>query len=464
MTYDPPKRPTAGEPELTLEPVDHPVDLLTADWLEKVVKTPDSDVRAHRVALTYSKLSGFLDDLINGESSVSSRLGNRETGMPCNANWFHFATWGTVTIAANIANERPPQRIDMLPFTALRRRLTPAVIQLRASSGQRVSRALAWGQRLIFVSVCFTLEYLDRWLGENPDGDAQDFRLLDDEGEPTDEGRMIIDLGTWDGRKWIQAARHLRVIADAFRFYIHARRADCPAQRARCVLGGNVLLTAVEQDLVDPAIEVVVNHIPRTVASAVDWRLARWVERRTGVPSQVTSLQLPFRWSGAREILDAAWSRLMTDQVFVMALPTETLRLGRDIPPLRLGQPYFPIELQELRPQASDRPDDDRDDPLTRALQDVADLIESLDRTTGNGRGSAARDWRRWDERMNWALTLQRSRQQDETLYWSPYSQADQRRIVSGELPQRVGDPSALQVQAPIGNAPFVEGAEGSEL
>lgn len=464
MTYDPPKRPTAGEPDLTDETVDHAVELLSADWLKKVVKTPDSDVRAHRVALTYSKLAGFLDDLINGDKSVSSKLEGGEPAMACNANWFHFATWGTVTITANIANERPPQRIDMLPSVSLRRRLTPAVIQLRASSGQRVSRALAWGQRLIFVSVCFTLEYLDRWLSDNPDRDPRDFRLLDDRGRPTAEASKIIDLGTWDRRPWIKPERHLGVIADAFQFYIHARQTDCPTLRARCMLGGNVLLTAVEQDLVDPAVEAVVNHIPRTVASAVDWRLARWVERWTGVPSQVSSFQLPFRYTGAREMLDAAWSRLMTDQVFVMALPTETLRLGRDIPPLRRGQPYFPAPLRELRPQPSDSTEHDPADPLTRALADVADLIESLDRTTGDGHGSAARDWRRWDERMNWALTLQRSRQQDETLYWSPYSQADQRRIVSGELPQRAGDPSVLQVQAPIDNIAFAEGAEGSEL
>lgn len=452
MVYHRPKRPEVG-----------PTEFLSTEWLEEVVKTRDSDLRAHRVALTYSKLAGFLDDMINGEQSVSHKLGRGEPAMPCNANWFNFATWGTVTITANIANERPPQRIDMLPFVSLRRRLTPAVIQLRASSGQRVSRALAWGQRLIFVSVCFTLEYLDRWLSENPDTDPREFRLLDGD-RSTVAATNIVDLGTWATRPWIKPERHLRVIADAFRFYIHAQRTADPTVRARCVLGGNVLLTAVEQDLVDPAVEAVVNHIPQTVASAVDWRLARWVERWTGVPGQVTSLQLPFRYTSAREVLDAAWSRLMTDQVFVMALPTETLRLGRDIPPLRLGQPYLPAPLRELRSRPADGAGHDQDDPVTGALEDVADLIESLDRTTGDGRGSAARDWRRWDERMNWALTLQRSRQQDETLYWSPYSEADQHRIVSGELPQRAGDPSALEVQAPIDNMAFAEGAEGSEL
>jgi hypothetical protein len=61
---------------------------------------------------------------------------------------------------------------------------------------------------------------------------------------------------------------------------------------------------------------------------------------------------------------------------------------------------------------------------------------------------------------MNWASTLMRSRQQDETLFWSPYSQSDQRRIVEGELPMRSGDPSSLDVQAPGDAVAFAASAE----
>jgi hypothetical protein len=92
---------------------------------------------------------------------------------------------------------------------------------------------------------------------------------------------------------------------------------------------------------------------------------------------------------------------------------------------------------------------DDRDE-LVRRLESVADLVEAFDRSDGLGRGSAARDWRRWDERMSFATTLMRSRQQDGTLYWAPYSIEDQKRIWRDELPKRSGDPSALEVQAPI--------------
>ena len=461
-------------------------DLLSTEWLESVVATPESELRAHKVALTYSRLSGFLDDLVNQGESVRARLDSGESAHPCNANWFHFGTWGTVTITRNIANDRPPQRIDTLPLSSVRRWLTPAVIQLRASSGQRVSRALSWGQRLIFVSACFSLEYLDRRMQSHWQEDPTDFELSDQVRD------KIIGLGTWEGRPWIDDKRHLDVVTQALRFYIHAFQTTDATARARCILGGNVLLTAVEQDLADLAVESVVNHIPRSVAAAVDNRVARWVERWTNVPSQVTSLQLPFRYTKARDVLDTAWSRLMTDQVFVMALPTETLRLGRDIPPRQLGLPYFPPPLTSLGAKAaelsipevvaSDRveqavtPDmsvkslkpelkdgEQLAASLRRALKEVELLVASIDRTSGNGRGSAARDWRRWDERMNWAVTLMRSRQQDETLFWSPYSCEDQRSIAAGRLPRRGGDPSALEVQAPTANYPE-QLTKGSEV
>jgi hypothetical protein len=127
-----------------------------------------------------------------------------------------------------------------------------------------------------------------------------------------------------------------------------------------------------------------------------------------------------------------------------MALPAETLRLGRDIPPWRRDRPYFADDLRDLADNggATGR--------LADALERVARHVKSLDRTVGNGRGSAARDWRRWDERMNFAVTLMRSRQHEETLFWKPYSEADERRILAGELPARMGDPSALEVQPPL--------------
>ena len=75
------------------------------------------------------------------------------------------------------------------------------------------------------------------------------------------------------------------------------------------------------------------------------------------------------------------------------------------------------------------------------------------------GIGSAAHDWRRFDDRMNWAICLFRSRQQDRTLYWPPYSVEDTRRIVAGEMPRASGHPGQAAVMPPLDPASFISAA-----
>jgi hypothetical protein len=154
-----------------------------------------------------------------------------------------------------------------------------------------------------------------------------------------------------------------------------------------------------------------------------------------------------------------------------MALPTETLRLGRDIPPRWSGMPFYPEALQHLEYDPDDLPDPLRGHPGTKigdvvagrrpdlkrvtALQLVARTVLSFDRTRGGGRGSAASDWRRFDDRLNWAVALIRSRQGDDTLYWPPFSSADEELIMTRRLPARGGDPSDLEVLAPPDPGPY---------
>ncbi|HZM40095.1 MAG TPA: hypothetical protein VFB94_13320 [Acidimicrobiales bacterium] len=443
--------------------IDDSNSFLDRSWIEKVATTPDNDLRTHRIALTYARLADCLDRLIFGgkpskkaggqkrakqpkasaDMSVTAQLGRHESVSSCNANWFHFATWATATITPNIANNRPPQRIDSLPMSALRRELTPKVVHARAASGQRVSRSLSWGQRLVFVSSSLALvdfaQQLDR---DKPVRLARSTK------------RKIDDLTSWNCSNWIGHERHLKCLDTAFGYYRRARalRSE-PDVSARLMLGGNVLIMAVDQDIIDHAIETTVNHIPQRVAASLEGFTAKWAERMWGIPRQLSSLSLPYRYKGPRDALDTAWSRLMTDQVFVMTLPTETLRLGRDIPPRYTGRPFYPEALRRLtageHKNLGSSPAEA--EAVRREIDEISALVSSLDRTMGNGRGSAARDWRLWDERVNWALTLIRSRQQDETLFWAPYSQEDQQRIVDGVLPLRGGDPASLEVQAPSG-------------
>jgi hypothetical protein len=436
----------ASVPEAAGEGSKH--DWLSLKWIFKVARTADNDLRAHRIALTYSHLARRLDDLIEPVKPPGRRTSR-------NANWFNFATWGTLTVSQNIGNQRPLQRLNNGLGMPLRRLLTPAVLNVKASGGQEVARALAWGQLRIFVSSCIALRQFVNHVGIETNFAAQ--ALVDEVELPKPPAKSA---GTFS----IDLQRHAAPIADAFQLYSRARDASSPQTRARFVLGANVMLTEVEQDMADGAVSVVLDLVPKRVAGAFDWRLARLAERFRGVPPHLSYLVLPYLHADERRALDAVWSRFMTDQVLVMALPTETLRVGRDIPPRDRRLPYYPADMLFPRDLKELERDVIRthhgDDPnatacaacvaTIRALKDVAQRVRSLDRTVGNGRGSGARDWRRWDERMNWAVTLLRTRQHDDTLFWRPYSKRDAERIFNGDLPLRSGDPSALEVQPPI--------------
>jgi hypothetical protein len=424
---------------------DYPGLQIDYDWIKKVADTPDNDLRAHSIALTYLRVAHHLDSMIHRLDALDRQHLDRRPA-DYNANWFHFATWATLTVTQNSGHDRAPQRLNRGIAAPVRRSLTPAILRARASQGQQVGRALAWGQRLIFIAACLTyLEFSNR----HHEGKAPPLDL--NQTKPAESGLLaeIIRLTTWESETFFDKARHFDKIWRAFQLYELARQAT-PGDRARLVFGGNLLLTAVEQDLVDQPVRVVVNHIPQRLTGRMNWRIAKAAERLRGVPPQLSLAVLESRNEGSRRVIDTVWSRLMTDQVLVMALPTETLRVGRDIPPRHPQWPYFPPDLRNLEAPATTE-DAETKPVIEQSLAEIASHVKSLDRTTAEGRGSAARDWRRWDERMNWAITLLRSRQQDETLYWRPYSVKDEDRIMTGELPMRAGDPSAGEVQPPIG-------------
>jgi hypothetical protein len=473
-----------------------PTCIFETNWILKVACTPDADLRAHRVALTYHHYARDLDRCINGSASVWSRLDKFQSAEARDANWFNFGTWATATINRDLSLRRSPAGVDQLLPSALRRYLTPLMLHLRAADGQRVSRALGWGQRLVFIST--TCIHLAR---RSKDVNAAGFRGADDDVKEAVFAR-ILELSEWNECESIGKNRHLEVLWKAFDHYElaykaaalldallpkcqepdlksgprrHARwlaqRRRLEALRARHILLANLMITAVEQELVDQAVGDVIDNLPQQLSRAAIGRMALWGERFLGIQRELTGKGLPTQLKSASAAVRETWARFMTDEILVMVLPCETLRLGRDIPPLFPSVPYFPPDLSDLRtlpgaefdkahgeatPAQRDRApaqwvEDVKEDvgspPQPNRLQE---LWSVFDRSRGEGRGSAARDWRNYDDRMNWAVNLLRSRQQDLSLFWCPYTQEDQNRIINGELPIRFGDPSEYDVSAPI--------------
>ncbi len=284
-------------------------ELITREWLCEVISTRDADLRGHRIALTYSKLAIHLDQIIFRTRSVRSRLASRQQVDSCDANWFLFATWGTVTVTRNIANQRLPQRIDTMFPDGFRRWLTPMILHERAANGQRVSRALAWAQRQIFVTSAFAmLDFIDR-ASALALGAPYDPTFAISDSTKAEIGELLsYENADDESVTYLKDKRHLEPIASAFQYYWKAMSArENPVLQSRYVLAGNVLLTAIEQDLANRAVGIVVDHVPELVQARTDRQVARLVEVTTGLPRQVVGLQLPFRYLSARRALVTAW-------------------------------------------------------------------------------------------------------------------------------------------------------------
>ena len=58
--------------------------------------------------------------------------------------------------------------------------------------------------------------------------------------------------------------RHIKPLWRAFEWYRLAKDESSPERRAWLIFGANLLITEVEQDLLDPAFGVVIDHIPST--------------------------------------------------------------------------------------------------------------------------------------------------------------------------------------------------------
>ena len=107
---------------------------------------------------------------------------------------------------------------------------------------------------------------------------------------------------------------------------------------------------------------------------------------------------------------------------------TETLRVGRDASRRRHRQwPDFPPQLRDLYAEDGSGARSDggareiRSQETSETRRALTEMTLAMSRDSTGLPGSWARsrrrgDWRRWDERMNWILTLLRSRQQDDTL------------------------------------------------
>jgi hypothetical protein len=131
------------------------------------------------------------------------------------------------------------------------------------------------------------------------------------------------------------------------------------------------------------------------------------------------------------------WSKFATEAMMTMKVPNEILYLGRDLPALPRKSLYPPdlsnVDLPELKTFASQF--------ARKALW--LERLKQLGRTVLVKLGlrqeaapfSGADDWTDLIQRMNYIVTLFRSRQQEQTLMEPPFSEAQHRAILEGKIP-----------------------------
>jgi hypothetical protein len=486
-------------------PIPGRFDVTRAIDAEKVVKValnPDDELRNLQVALLYSLSSARLDDRL--------ALGAPADQAPpthTNANWFTIAQWAVLTVGRNMRSTEMPHRASVLP-QGLRRRLTPLVLSLRSADDRRIAAALSYGQVMVFVSVYHALlstEFADdAYLPEPPHdphavkaqvrkpvpdrpatsaGDDEapaseevtrlakavgDYVLAqqakDPKAEQTDqeERQMVLTLAEQmkadvhliredpPEEKHVFYERVLEALAtvsgykehldDAFALYRRAAQWN-PEQRAEpkppdhrtpadLIFEANLRIAAIEQVILDGAVTQVVEHVPRHITEQTEGRLATFAERTFRLPRRIAEMNAHGRMVPVAAIATEAWARIMTDQVMVVAFPAETIRLGRDIPLRDWRKAFYAPDLTELSPEA-------------------ADLFEQFDRSLGDGRGAGAGDWRRFDDRLNFVANLLRSRQQEPSLFWQPFTDEDVVRVWNGSYPSRIADPFEQAVRSP---------------
>ncbi|MCB9706813.1 MAG: hypothetical protein H6711_33520 [Myxococcales bacterium] len=167
----------------------------------------------------------------------------------------------------------------------------------------------------------------------------------------------------------------------AFTAYVEASEVDDPKARAELIFLANALVGYHEQI-----------------------RLQGPIEAALAAPSAVLveGRALALR-GGLIARIDQSLRALLTRHLMVLELPEGGLRLGDDVPRLGDGA-MFPAPLAAIQ------------NPEVQAL------LEVLDRTPDDLDGSAANDWSRLDDRMNYIVDVFRSRQRDRSLRRAPFS------------------------------------------
>lgn len=358
--------------------------------IQRVVTNPDPVIRNLQITETYHQLARALDAILSD-------------GL--NVNWCAFAAWASKQAGRFIRNEEVPQPLRRFlgigsdsqpsrwaPGGWLRRKRFLTYVRATA---QDTSAHLAEGNRLVCAKLApMFSQFLALWRqGQQPSVEQlQDF-LQRQSQDPT-TGKELID---------------------AFRQFHQAIGESRPKLRAERIYLANIQVGLHEQRRLQEAID---GSLSAPIRQALEDPQRRWNDwpipaglRRLGAKAFRTLMAPAIR------SFEGEWKQAATHCLMTLALPAETLRLGDDLPLLPDGR-TFPPDLQ------------------TVDLAEAQELLRTLDRTPNTTRGSAACDWTKLGDRMNYVADFFRSRQQSRDLLQAPFEPRQVEEISRGRVPQ----------------------------
>ncbi|NJN55616.1 MAG: hypothetical protein HC804_13215 [Anaerolineae bacterium] len=369
-----------------------------------IATLPDAAQRNLQITQTYHELTIALSQLLGSE----------------NVTWCAFGTWASKTAGQFIRGDEADRMVRLYVQQT-------DFIERKLASLQRV---LAWfepspalKETLVAQAIDSVPAEISRQIGA---GNVKVFaelgplfaRFLADFATHTQFDQAQLDAFLVRLQPGTQEDGGQDLLRQAFTHYYHAMFAAQTQTRAEYILCANLLVGFHEQQRLQPQIVAGMEAPLENEFESNFLRQANEIIRQKAPRGIAQLIQLLWRWrlKGVSRHIADDWREISTRWIMTIVLPTETLRLGLDVPPLSDGR-TFPPNLTTLQ------------------LAELTAVLATVDRTPHSTQGSAARDWGNLADRMNYITDLFRSRQQEASLYQQPFSDVQVEEIRHGRVP-----------------------------
>jgi hypothetical protein len=362
--------------------------------------------------------------------ALARRLGRE------NITWPTMAGWSSKSVGGFIRGEEFPSFLQKL--LRLPENEQEGVTGLVARILQDVSRYLIQGNRIVFAEVAEIVSGFVRTFSEGAprdDGKLEEFlaRYTDGMVQPDEVQR---DPETRELSSTQRGGQTL--LKEALRSYYQALFMTDKREKAQLILLGNARIGVHEQTRLQP-------YLVNSMDSALDNIIYNadedsWLQRRFGKGLEWLRTVLTWLLRPLGRLIWRVSRHLATAEMMSLKLPDGVIGLGSYIQAMP-GQPLFPEVLQhillpELRELLKESGALDKGLSRPGIFMRALGLLHSLIvKVIGLKPHMAHADWTNRKMRMQFILTLFRSRQQDKALFTELFSKEQTREIRAGKVP-----------------------------